>query len=1124
MPDEPGRAHREERNFPFPVGDRAASGPSGDGPNAETANARPFVGRARELQQLTWAVDAACSGHGSLVLVSGEPGIGKSRLIEEIADAARARGCRVLTGRCWDGGGAPAYWPWVQIVRSAGADFEELALPLSPESSSRSSVADVVDPAAARFRLFDQVASFLSEQMKTAPLQVVIDDLHAADEPSMHLLRFVATSVADQPMLLVASYRDVEPRVREAADLFGELSRLGRRVPLAGLTRSEIARYIEIVTGRPSVAGWVERVHELTAGNPFFVGEVVRADAEQRPGDERHRLPEEVRALIRRRVSYLSPETAGMLHTASVLGRNFELRVLDQTTTLSTERVIDVLGEAEEAGIVSADPDAPGSYAFAHDLLREAMYEDLPPTRRMELHRMAGRVLERAFTADPESHLSAIAHHFVQSAPLGDEGVAIDFSIRAGDRAARLLAYEDAATHYEHALQLLPSEAFEQRYEVLLRLGDALARSAATEAAKRSFEDAAALARRLERAELLARAAFGYVTSAEPVRLGFGGLLVTAMFEEGSTGIALLEEALDALPDEDTPLRARVLARLATALYPMPHSERPFGLAQEAFDMALRLGEPEALVEGLHAQHWATLRPDSVHDRLANAQQTLLVAAGAGGQEAAFLARHARFHCYLELLDGAGVDAELAAMEQLAGRIRQPFYTWHVTCLRAIRTLLHGSHADAERQMRDAAETGRLRTSEHVKYMYEYAQMVCIRWTQGRFDEVSDQVRMHGERFRSVARWRDSLLAAEIGDRTAARAEIERHAQGAFRDLPRDGLWLLHLSALAQACVLLADRPRAEALYELLLPFSDRNAISISTMPFGPVAMRLGMLAGLLERWDEVDPHFDKAVELCGRLDARAIKARVMLEHARVLVLRDADGDRGRAVDLLHESGDLCEQLDLSGIADRVASALGDVQIAPTTAQPGAMFRREGQVWTVAYAGRMSRLHELRGFRYIADLLASPGREIYVLDLLTAHVGPTDRDAGTRELDRGGTSPEPILDARAKEEYRNRLRELARELDEARSWHDPERVLKLEAEVEAITDELEHATGLGGRDRQMLSPAERARVSVTKAIKAAIRTIAKECPPLADHLGASIRTGRFCSYAPPGQEPPRWDL
>jgi AAA ATPase domain len=1106
------------------VGNRAASGPLGESPNVETANARPFVGRAQELQQLTWALDAACSGHGSLVLVSGEPGIGKSRLIEELTGAARTQGCRVLTGRCWDGGGAPAYWPWVQVVRSAGGDFEELALPTSPGSSSRSSVADVVDPAAARFLLFDQVARFLSEQMRTAPHLVVIEDLHAADEPSMLLLEFVATSVADQPMLLVASYRDLEPRVREAADLFGELSRLGHRVSLAGLDRPEIGRFIEIVTGGPPAAGWVERVHELTAGNPFFVGEVVRADAERRPGDERHRLPEEVRAFIRRRVSHLSPETAGILRTASVLGRIFELRVLDQMTTLSTERVIDVLGEAEQAGIVSVDFDAPGSYAFAHDLLREAMYEDLRPTRRIELHRMAGRVLEQVFAADLEPQLSAIAHHLVQSAPLGDEAVAIDFSIRAGDRAARLLAYEDAATHYEHALQLLPSEASEQRCEVRLRLGDALARSAATEAAKRSFEDAAAIARRLERPEALARAAFGYITSDEPVRLGFGGLLVTAMFAEGSTGIALLEDALDALPDEDTPLRARVLARLATALYVMPQSERRLGLAQEAFDMSLRLGEPEALVEALHAQHWATLRPESVRDRLANAQQTLLVAAGAGEQEAAFLARHARLHCYLELLDGAGFDVELAAMEQLADRIRQPFYTWHVACLRAIRTLLHGSLADAERQVRDAAETGRLRTSEYVTYMYEYAQMVCIRWTQGRFDEVSDHVRVHGDRYRSVARWRDSLLAAEIGDRASARAEIERHATDAFRDLPRDGLWLLHLSALAQACVLLADRTRAEALYELLLPFSDRNAISISTMPFGPVAMRLGMLAGLLERWDDVDPHFDYAVELCGRLGARAIKARVLLEHAQVLVARDGDGDRRRAVELLRESGDLCEQLDLSGIADRVASALGDAQIAPTIAQPGAAFRREGQVWTVAYAGRMARLHELRGFRYIADLLASPGREIYVLDLLAAHVGPRDRDAGTRELDRGGTSPEPILDARAKEEYRNRLRELARELDEARSWHDPERVLKLEAEVEAITDELEHAAGLGGRDRQMLSPAERARVSVTKAIKVAIRTIAKECPPLADHLGASIRTGRFCSYAPPGQEPPRWDL
>jgi predicted ATPase len=175
------------------VGGPSTPGPPDVRPSVGTANVRPFLGRAPELAQLVSALDDARSGHGSLVLVTGEPGIGKSRLMDEIADAARDRGCSVLIGRCWDGGGAPAYWPWVQVVRAAGGDFEDLASRAERDREGRSRVSDAVDPAAARFRLFDEIARFLTEQTMSAPALVVLEDVHAADEPSVLLLRFLAT-------------------------------------------------------------------------------------------------------------------------------------------------------------------------------------------------------------------------------------------------------------------------------------------------------------------------------------------------------------------------------------------------------------------------------------------------------------------------------------------------------------------------------------------------------------------------------------------------------------------------------------------------------------------------------------------------------------------------------------------------------------------------------------------------------------------------------------------------------------------------------------------------------------------------------------------------------------------
>jgi len=1086
------------------------------------------------------ALPAASAGHGSLFLISGEPGIGKSRLMGTVAEHAEERGWRVLTGRCWEGGGAPAYWPWIQIVRGAGGEFAELApAPQGagggPERGRRSAVSESVDPEADRFQLFDQVGRFLADSARERPTLVVLDDLHAADEPSLLLLRFMATTVPERPIVALGSYREGELRVRELADLFGDLARLGRRIPLRGLSTTEVARYIALASGDEPSDAVATKVSDVTGGNPFFIGEVVRilvAEGRLAGADEATLpLPEEVRALIRRRLAGLSPEAVNVLRVAAVIGRDFDLRVIAPTTTLSPERIIDVLAESERGGVIAEDRNQPGTYAFAHDLVRETLYEDLPATRRMELHRTVGRELEELFRDDLEPHLAEIAHHLAQAAPIGESKRAVDYSVGAADRARTVLAYEDAVGLYKRALQLLgPTEAASERSaDILLRLGDVQSRAGDTEDARRSFEQAAAVARRAGDHEILTRAALGYVTGAVPY-LGFGGLLLTARFGAGTRGISLLEEALDALPKGDGPLRARALARLATQLYQTEFRDRCLSLSQEAIDMALRLGDSEALVEALRGRHWATLAPDSVGDRLSNAQQMLVAATGAGDEEAAFLARHIRVHCFLELCDLAGIDAELEAMAQLAERIRQPFYLWHTACLRGVRSLLEGRLGHAERQMRDALEIARLRESEYVFYMFEYAQMFALRWTQGRLEEVRDRISEHGERFRGIPRWRDALGAAELGDERSARAEVDRYARNSFADLPRDGLWILHLCGLAEATVLLRDEPRAAELYELLAPFADRNAISISTMPFGPVAMRLGMAATLLERWEEAEKQFERAMELCEAIGARAIEARVLVEHARMLLARKGDADEERAGELLTRAIEICKELDLPRIAERASALAGAAGLAGAGASRDAdrgIFRREGQFWTVAYRGEMARLHDLKGLRYIGLLLAARGRDVHVLELAGAQAAepPSGDPAGAQGLRAsrlGGT--EPVLDQRAKDDFRRRLAELGEELEEARSWNDPERAARVEAEIDALTSELERSLGLGGRDRGMPSPAERARVSVTKAIKAAVRTVSEDCPALGEHLARSIRTGRFCSYAPPGREPPVWDL
>jgi hypothetical protein len=1090
------------------------------------SSVRPFVGRAEELAELVSDLEDAATGRGSLVLLAGEPGIGKTRLMAELGRVAAQRGMTVVAGRCWEEGGAPPYWPWMQIVRAVGGDFEHLAV-----STGSRGTASAVVPESERVRLFDAVGRFLAAVSSERPLLVTLDDVHAADEPSLLLLRFLGDALADAGIVLVASYRETESRTRELGDAFAELARVGRRIPLRGLTSADIEAYVATVMGAAPTRQAVARLHEITAGNPFFVGEVVRLlgaegtleTLDETVKDPFLRIPEEVRTLIRRRVASLPREAVSILRVAAVIGREFDLHLLQSMSRLTPERLLAVLHDAAVAGAIGELPSGPRRYSFAHELVRETLYDDLPPAQRLEIHNELGRLLETAYAGDLDPHLSEIARHLYLAAPLGDAGRALEYLVRAGDRASALLAYEEAAVHYRRALELLDlvgSASGERRSELQLRLGDAQWRSGDGAEARTTFEQAIESGRRLGRGEVLARAALGYVTA-------LGGFLLYARFEVGGTGVGLLEEALTGLPAADSSLRAHLLAHLALEMWSANEPvERRVEVSQEAIEMARRLGDSEALVTALHARHWALTTPGMALERLSHSEEMLRVARDTVNPEIQFLAHNARFHCFLELCDRRGMDAESQAMTELAERLQQPFYRWHTVCLRTLRATLDGRFLDAERLAEEALELGRLRRSEYATYVFRYAQMLAIRWAEGALREWWPAIEDHAERFPWIPRWRDALAAAECGDETMARRELEHHAARGFADLPRDGLWLLHVCALAETCVVVGDEARGLQLYELLLPHADDNAVSYTQQPFGPVALRLGMLASLLGRWQETDRHFATALARCELLGARAIRARVVVEHAAALAARGEPADRGRLSAMLDEAAQLCDELGMSGLLERVEALRGHPAAQPPALDAG--FRNEGEFWTIVYEGQTFRLRDVKGLRYIAALLACPGRELHVLELVNVVGG---RDPGTRaslvepELaDSWSAELDPLLDEQAKREYGRRLEELDAELEEARDWGDAERASRIDEEIGLLSQELARAVGLRGRDRSFSTPAERARINVTKAIRTAIRLIDSHSPSLAAHLEASIQTGRFCSYATPGTAPPSWSL
>ena len=375
-----------------------------------------FVGRTRELAELTAALDEALVGRGRLVLLAGEPGIGKSRLAEEVSSRARKRGGRVLVGRCWEAGGAPAYWPWVQAVRSyigrtepavlrtqLGAGSVDVAqiVPELREILSDLPALPSLEPEAARFRLFDSMTTFLKNAASARPLVIVLDDLHAADEPTLLLLQFVTRELGECRLLLVAAYRDVDPTLADPlTTALTELARepVTRTLALGGLEQANVARFIELASGEAPNQELVATVHEETEGNPLFVGEIVRLLLTEGRLDAsaagEFALPQSVKDVIGRRLRHLSTDCNRILTLASVLGREFDLRVLAKVGAVDRDTLLGLLDESIMARVVSELPGTTGRLRFAHALIRDTVYEALTSTRRAQLHRQIGEALE----------------------------------------------------------------------------------------------------------------------------------------------------------------------------------------------------------------------------------------------------------------------------------------------------------------------------------------------------------------------------------------------------------------------------------------------------------------------------------------------------------------------------------------------------------------------------------------------------------------------------------------------------------------------------------------------------------------------------------------------------------
>jgi predicted ATPase/DNA-binding NarL/FixJ family response regulator len=911
--------------------------------------------------------------------VGGEPGIGKTRLAEELAAQATACGALVLWGRCWEGEGAPAFWPWVKVVRAYVQTVEPAVL-RSEMGAGAADIAQIVpavrdllpnlptpppvEPEAARFRLFDSLAGFLRAAAARRPLLLVLDDLHWADALSLALLRFLGRELehATGP-LVVGIYRHTEvdsgqPLVATLADLTRGRDR--RRLVLGGLDEQEVASFVALVAGVEPSPELAAAVHRQTDGNPFFVTEVVRLLASQGQLGAAEAsaprlaasLPEGIRAVVAERLGRLSNDSRRVLEVAAVLGRNFQLRVLQPASGLDPGRLLELLEEAEAARVVIEVPGGLGRWRFVHALVREVLYEGLPAARRIRLHGRVGEALEAVHVADPGQHLAELAHHFVVAAPGGEEMAAraVRVATAAGRRALKLLAWEEAAGLFERALaalELAERPDQQQRCQLLLALGEPRMATSDVAAARAAYQQAGELARRIGSPEVLARAALGR------------GLVVTGGMVH-PVEVGLLREALAALGEADSRLRARVLARLAKALLYTPQAQRRLQLSEEAVALARRLGDPATLAAVLYDHHlaiWGSEQAEVAGERLAVATEVVALAEQIGDRAMALRGRGLRRSDLLELGDVAGFDADLAAAEQAARELRQLHYDWQLPMARACRAVLAGRFAEAEELADQALAIGRRAGDQAVELYYHAGTIGTLRFLQGRAAETIELFQDLAARLPAVTLLR-AVLAAELaaaGRIDQARAEVERLEDLAA--LPRDPGWSWTLANIAVACHFLGDTERAAKVRELLEPYADRNIVTAraGTLCAGPAAYFLGLLDLTLGQPDQAVRRFQHAATLAARLQAPPFIAMCQEGQARAVLARDRPGDRQQAQTLLAEAAATAQELGAQWVGERASALLEELATPAGPVWPAGLSGREVEVLRLIATGHSNK-------------------------------------------------------------------------------------------------------------------------------------------------------------------------
>ncbi len=1137
------------------AGDAYLRGPAAGSPAVRRPAARlqsnhcEFIGRRHELDSLTSELDAALSGRPRVLLITGEAGIGKTRLAIELRTRAEDRGFQCFSARCYEGADSPDYGPWAQWLRNMGAQLglDELRRiagvssmwlsRLEPSLNQGEAVPSIASRAAtgARLRVFEAVAEVLAALAQRQAQFIFLDDLQWTDPASGYLLEFLAGELHDCAVCVVATYRDEE--LDPKSDLSAIVENLRRAensyaLGLSGLEEEEVAQLVQSLLAQGGSSEITRMLARRTHGNPLFIRELLRQLGDDlqssltaedlRSGLGKLRtIPLQVHGVLEKRIAKVSRECRMALAAGSVLGEEFDITRVAYMLDRRPVDLLTLVDEAVESRLISPLEQRIGAYEFEHGLIREELYQSLAVSQRSELHGKALAAIEELHKGAEGAYTDELAYHAAESALSGDLSKALEYTRSAASNSLSKLAFEKAVRHYERLSWLLSLDTAGREHErcrCLIALAHARHAAGDVPGSERAFSEAFALAEALlaagseEAAELLGKAAI-----AIEHKWGRSGV-----FE--STTVARLEKAAAHVKDKS--LLSAVLGRLAAAYYWSDQIELRDELSSRAVTLARKSGSDDAVAYALMTRRFAIWSVDRSDEQVALGDEIISIAKRARRKDLMMAGVFWRVIDAIELGDVARVERDVAEYSRYADESGLPYYRWYAGVMNATRTIMHG---DLEAAFGKAERAKALGTSAGITDADQFygIAMVALSRLNGALGMLCEQLAEVVNSMPRFLTWRATYAAAlaSAGRESEARREIDIVAADDFAGLARDGSFLTACALLAEALFTLGDGERAKQVYELLRPFSNRHIVVASAAGyFGFAGQYLGILAATQGDHALAHRHFDAAITEYRRIVAPLFEARVESLKTQTT---PATGSISKP-DLISAQAPVAAVVHQRAAAGN-ASTLASTQDAANSSRPGlqidstfSVFHREGEVWEISFAGRTARVRDSKGMAYLALLLYHPGRELHVIDMVATVSGAATEEHASIAADAAGAAGGAILDSRAKAEYRHRMEDLRSVLAEAEQNNDVGTARLARQELELITEELSRALGLGGRDRKSPSGSERARVNVSRAIHSGIAKISNHHQKLGQHLNVTVRTGAFCCYTPDPRVPIEW--